>query len=103
MVRAAMRIVLLLTFGFPVLAAQLVALAHPRTEPVLCSREARQVAATGEEDERPRALAVARVVASAPVVVLPVLEAPVAPRVTAPEGASARALTFVKHHRRQAT
>lgn len=98
-----MRILLLLTFGFPVLAAQVAALAGPRVEPVICSSAPRGVAEASTDDKTPKALTTLRLQVAVVVPVLPVIERAEAVSFADPEGSSARALTFVQHHRRQAT
>lgn len=101
MVWASMRIVLLLTLGLPVIASQLVAIAAPRIQPVICTSASQVVTEASADDAR--AVRVVRLQAAAPVVAWAQVDEGVeAPR-PAPEGASARALTFVKHAYAQAT
>jgi hypothetical protein len=98
-----MRVLLLLTFGFPVLAAQVAALAGPRAEPVICTSAPRGAAEASTDGQAPKALATLRLQVAVAVPVLPVVERAEAVSCADPEGSSARALTFVQHHRRQAT
>jgi hypothetical protein len=101
MVRPAMRIVLLLTFGLPVLASQLVALAAPKIEAVLCAKGPRISGEPSVDRSRPVTALRLQLPASVLVVASPLelrVEQPLAP-----EGSSARALTFVKHAYAQAT
>lgn len=96
-----MRIVLLLTFGLPVLASQLVALAAPKIEAVLCARGPRVMAE--ESVDRSRPVSALRLQLPASVMVVRVSVEADGERPPSPEGSSARALTFVKHQRAQAT
>lgn len=97
-----MRVVLLLTVGIPVFAAQLVAYALPRVE-VTPFTLLRRVAVVSEQDHtRERVLADVAELPS--VVVVPVaLDATTFEAPCAPDDASARALTFVWQHRWQAS
>jgi hypothetical protein len=97
-----MRVVLLLTVGLPVFAAQLVAFALPRVEVTPFALLRRVAVVSEREQARERVLADVAELPS--VAVVPValdgtrFEAPVAP-----ENVSARALTFVWQHRWQAS
>ena len=97
-----MRVVLLLTVGLPVFAAQLVAYALPRVE-VTPFTLLRRVAVESEQNQSKERLPVTHREQPLLVVVPPALDdveflAPVAP-----VDSSARALLFVKHVRRQAS
>lgn len=94
------RVVLLLTVGIPVFAAQLVAYALPRVEvtPFVLLRRAAQVS----EQEQHRDEVIAKATPRTVLVLVPqALDGERYAAPVAPEGASARALDFVKHHHRQ--
>ena len=96
-----MRVVLLLTVGIPVFAAQLVAFALPRVEVTPFTLLRRVAETTARAEVETQVVQPARPLPP-PSSLLPV--AHVWFSVAAePEGSSARALVFVKHVRRQAT
>jgi hypothetical protein len=100
MVRA-MRVVLLLTVGLPVFAAQLVAFALPRVETAPFTLLRRVVETTERADVETRVVQPARPLP--PVVALQLPAHAGFCAAPAPDDVSARALLFVKHVRRQAS
>jgi hypothetical protein len=96
-----MRVVLLLTLGIPVFAAQLVALALPRVEVAAFTLLRRTVEVTERAEVESKVVQPARPLPPASAFVLVADDGFVA--AASPEDSSARALLFVKHVRRQAT
>lgn len=95
-----MRVVLLLTLGIPVFAAQLVALALPRVEvPFTLLR--RTVEVTERAEVETKVVQPARPLPPPSAITLVADDGFVA--APSPEDSSARSLLFVKHVRRQAT
>lgn len=96
-----MRVVLFLTVGIPVFAAQLVAFALPRVERTPFTLLRRAAETTERAEAKTQVVHPARPLP-------PTFEFTLAQHdgfsaAPAPEGSSARALLFVKHVRRQAT
>jgi hypothetical protein len=96
-----MRVVLFLTVGIPVFAAQVVAFALPRVEVTPFTFSRRAVDTTERADREVKAVKPARPLPPVFAFTWPSDDGFVA--AAAPEGAAARALLFVKHVRRQAS
>ena len=96
-----MRVVLLLTVGIPVFAAQLLAFALPRVEVTPFSLLRRVTATTERAEVKSTVVQPARPLP--PIFAFTQVADEGFTAAPAPEGSSARALVFVKHVRRQAT
>ena len=96
-----MRVVLFLTVGIPVFAAQLVAFALPRVERTPFTLLRRAAETTERAEVQSQVVHPARPLP--PVFALVLASHDGFAAAPAPEGSSARALLFVKHVRRQAT
>ena len=96
-----MRVVLLLTVGIPVFAAQLVAFALPRVEATPFTLLRRSVATTERADVEVKIVQPARPLS--PIFAFTRASDDGFVAAPAPEGSSARALRFMKHVRPQAS